>query len=403
MFDDPQFAEFMKQLEVTEQQKRSAKMAALAQFGFGLLGARKGQEGQALGRGGLLATDAFQKAMGGAREDNAQKFQLAQYVQQIKEKQRVSQGMQAATQAATTPEMGPPTPDGQMQPGGFDFAKFATAAAPYQPERSMAMLQQLQPKPEKSPWAEINPKDFTPESLREFGQTRDPTVLKARVDPKESSPFGKVSPGDFTPQSLAKYAQSGNYADLAPIDKTPRTTVNIDNAPKLPAGYRWKDGMVGQQVEALPGGPHDTSKKDAATRSGEVAQANIVLSKISQARDLVNRSALPTTGFLGGQMAKIKGTPAYDLQQLLEPIKANIGFDSLNQMRQTSPTGGALGNVTVRELELLQSKIASVEQAQSRVQFLRALHDVETEYNKIIHGPAGGGKKIDDLIKKYAP
>jgi hypothetical protein len=72
-----------------------------------------------------------------------------------------------------------------------------------------------------------------------------------------------------------------------------------------------------------------------------------------------------TTGVPGALFRKIPGTEAADLDQFLTTVKANVGFDKLQQMRETSPTGGALGQVSDRELKALQSVIASLSTEQS--------------------------------------
>lgn len=76
-----------------------------------------------------------------------------------------------------------------------------------------------------------------------------------------------------------------------------------------------------------------------------------------------------TTGFLGGMTEGIGGTPAHDLQNTLKTIKANIGFDRLQEMRDNSPTGGALGSVSENENKLLQSVWGALEQSQTTAQF----------------------------------
>lgn len=76
-----------------------------------------------------------------------------------------------------------------------------------------------------------------------------------------------------------------------------------------------------------------------------------------------------TTGFVGSQLSKIPGTPAYDLGRTLDTLLASAGFETLAEMRANSPTGGALGNVTERELALLQATWGSLQQAQSKEQF----------------------------------
>jgi hypothetical protein len=68
-------------------------------------------------------------------------------------------------------------------------------------------------------------------------------------------------------------------------------------------------------------------------------------------------------------------------------------------MRDSSPTGGALGQVTERELALLQSVAGTLDQAQSAEQLMQNLARLELEYGRVVHGPdwtptppdAGGG------------
>lgn len=72
-----------------------------------------------------------------------------------------------------------------------------------------------------------------------------------------------------------------------------------------------------------------------------------------------------TAGFLGSQLAEKPGTPAHDLKQNLSTLQALAGFKELQEMRDNSPTGGALGQVTENELKLLQKTYANIENSQS--------------------------------------
>lgn len=87
-----------------------------------------------------------------------------------------------------------------------------------------------------------------------------------------------------------------------------------------------------------------------------------------------------TTGPVGSLLESVPGTPAHDLGQLLQTINANIGFDRLQQMRNESQTGGALGQVAVQELEALQRSIASLKQSQSPAQLRKNLMTVKARY-----------------------
>ncbi len=125
---------------------------------------------------------------------------------------------------------------------------------------------------------------------------------------------------------------------------------------------------------------------DQKEKSGDevIVTGGVVLGNIDRIRNKIENSVLPTTG-IGGQMLRnIGGTAALDVSKLLAPIEASIGFDRLQRMREASPTGGALGQVSERELELLMATLSSLDQAQTEEQFLESLALIETRYTKII-------------------
>lgn len=158
---------------------------------------------------------------------------------------------------------------------------------------------------------------------------------------------------------------------------------------KPPAGYRWKqDGSL----EAIPGGPTDIKAGEAGAKAEQrklaaAGAADNVLTAVKDASKLVG---INTAG-VGSSLASIPGTDARDLSAKLETIKANLGFDRLQQMRDMSPTGGALGAVAVQELTALQATVASLDQGQSRGELKKSLNKIETHYNnwlKTVNGEA---------------
>lgn len=110
-----------------------------------------------------------------------------------------------------------------------------------------------------------------------------------------------------------------------------------------------------------------------------ITAAGNVISAIGRARELAETSG-GTTGLQGQIFRGIGGTRARDLDALVDTISSNIGFDRLQQMRDNSPTGGALGQVSEMELRLLMAVVASLDTSQSQEQFLENLDRVETKY-----------------------
>ena len=108
------------------------------------------------------------------------------------------------------------------------------------------------------------------------------------------------------------------------------------------------------------------------------AQNELLNSYFDTARE---QAGFWTTGVAGGTLAQFRGTPAYDLYNTIQTIKANIGFDKLQDMRDNSPTGGALGQVAVAEIQRLEAVLGSLDQSQSEEQFLENLQRVQDQVN----------------------
>lgn len=105
--------------------------------------------------------------------------------------------------------------------------------------------------------------------------------------------------------------------------------------------------------------------------------ANTVMAKVD---DALKDVSWVSAGPLAGGSSGVPGTPAFKLAQAVLSIKANAGFQELSKMRHESPTGGALGNVTEKELEFLQGAIASLNTAQNPADISKALADVRDSY-----------------------
>ena len=77
------------------------------------------------------------------------------------------------------------------------------------------------------------------------------------------------------------------------------------------------------------------------------------------------------------------GTDAQKLRKKLDTIKANLSIDTLQEMRAQNPTGGALGQITEMEHQILQSTIANLDQYQRPADMLYALNKIAYHYDNI--------------------
>lgn len=85
-----------------------------------------------------------------------------------------------------------------------------------------------------------------------------------------------------------------------------------------------------------------------------------------------------STGTMYAQlMSNVWGSDAAQVKAMLGPVEAAIGFDRLQTMRDMSKTGGALGAVSERELDLLKSSWEALSQALSPEEFISSLNQIQ--------------------------
>ena len=153
--------------------------------------------------------------------------------------------------------------------------------------------------------------------------------------------------------------------------------------PPPPAGYRYNSDFTA--LEPISGSSQAQSQTER--RSSQVAAANVVTRDIDRVLERLDTAVLPVTGLGATTMAAlVGGSPAADVKRLRDSLEANIAFNKLNELRQQSPTGGALGNVTDKDMDLLKAVVGSLSQDQSPRQFRENLLNVRAEFMRVIHG-----------------
>jgi hypothetical protein len=116
----------------------------------------------------------------------------------------------------------------------------------------------------------------------------------------------------------------------------------------------------------------DWEKTNADERTERVDEMNTEIGALTSiigqaenisgvAQDAGRQVGAGTTGFFS-PLKFIGGTTAADLAGNLETIKSDAFVANITEMRQNSPTGGAVGNVSDKDLEMLQSLQTSFRQ-----------------------------------------
>jgi len=150
------------------------------------------------------------------------------------------------------------------------------------------------------------------------------------------------------------------------------------------------------------------AKANTALKSLET-QSKIVTGSIDKALGTINKFS---TGY-GSYLSFLPNADARKLKNYLDTIKANVGFDKLQQMRDNSPTGGALGQVSEMENKLLQAvngalDPAQADQLEANLKQIKALYpQVLSERTEAFNADYGqylpNEKKVEKAIKRYNP
>tara|TARA_R110000824_G_scaffold349683_1_gene536564 strand:+ start:1514 stop:2917 length:1404 start_codon:yes stop_codon:yes gene_type:complete len=109
------------------------------------------------------------------------------------------------------------------------------------------------------------------------------------------------------------------------------------------------------------------------------------LTKLSAANDKTTMGANWEEGMTGYVMSFWKGSDSDKKTGLVKAIKANQGFNRLQKMRDESATGGALGQVAVKELEFLQAAIGHLDEAGQDEQAMRdQIEVIKGSYDRLM-------------------
>lgn len=234
-------------------------------------------------------------------------------------------------------------------------------------------------------------------------------------DPNSAPSVFYDGPDELVAGNLGTTIHAGRDAEgnLVPMQVSP--SGGLVPAP-LPEGVTWDPAATAEQRAYGSESGKTQAERDLAAPAIESslqqldAKTDNVLDTIDKA---VGQVGWGETGLVGQVMGGVAGTKAFDLRETVKTIKANLGFSELQAMRDASPTGGALGQVAVQELEALQSTLASLNPDQSDVQLLQNLATVrdllerqktyrraaaEAKYGVEAEVPAGGDD-VDAILK----
>lgn len=254
-------------------------------------------------------------------------------------------------------------------------------------QSQQAMMEMLPPEIRNDPvmaWlAATNPDEFTkavsqqysPQVVAEGGAQRiagtDETFRNARTfvaggDIMQTAPNGVTDVGDVSP----------TYGDRTARMVAERP-IPVNTAPGATTSFMDVGGQITGQIQGAET-PETVARREDASRAEAQSRAR-ALQVIGNTTDAIARARAQTGNLSAGVLSGLIPMNQWraNLAGTIETIQANLSFTELAQMRAASPTGGALGSIAVRELELLGATVASLNQNQSPEEFRRSLDVID--------------------------
>jgi hypothetical protein len=154
-----------------------------------------------------------------------------------------------------------------------------------------------------------------------------------------------------------------------------KVTEGIPEGLKIKAGKKDAEGNITYDLEPTP-----EVKQQIAAIKKPLETTETMLRAIGDIRKIYE-GASPATGFWGSVMQWIPASDAADVRKLVKTLQGNIAFKTLADMRAASPTGGALGAVTERELDMLASAMGSIDPGLSHFLFKGNIDEIERILN----------------------
>lgn len=241
-----------------------------------------------------------------------------------------------------------------------------------------------------------------PPPAPEFGWETMPdgTLIRTDKTSGEVTPMGQFAQGEDPTSAIQNY----EYLIESGIDPVKAQDMafggggtTINNMGNIPPGYAVQYDENGRpaSMSPVPGSPAALEAQAAADKAAMVQErqgtsTDTITDAAATARDLASQGG--TTGVMGVIQGFNPESNAAELRRQTSVLTSIATIENLNQMRQSSPTGGALGNVTEGEGRMLAAAAGALDPNASPEQYKRALDNYERTLLRIVHGQAEGDR-----------
>lgn len=194
------------------------------------------------------------------------------------------------------------------------------------------------------------------------------TFLKEASKPKERK-TQLMSPG-----SQLVDTETGNVIRTTPFKPTEPKGRNVKSQKMDDGSLVMFDGNTGDVIQTLK---PDTPEN----QEGQVQLIDKLVFQENRAQGLIDSASGWDTGLVGGVLSNVYGRDAYDRDAEIVSLKANLGFDQINAMKEEAAKYGAsgtgLGQISNIEFLSLQSTVDTLKVGMSAEAQAKALNNIK--------------------------
>ncbi len=279
------------------------------------------------------------------------------------------------------------------------------------------------------PWVSDAQKSGLQIALEQKMQANDPMrqaqLRKAQLDIERMENPQPQTTDDIREYEFArKQGYQGTFADFmqairksgaAKISNVVNTGDHPDARPmadKPPKGFQRRyDDRIGSWVdEPIPGSEAEYGRQEVETKRDETSRQSrlklgTALTSIGLNLAEIEDGGLPVTGAFGDMRRTfvgraLTGSGAYDFGNRTNQITDAAAFDEIQRMRDNSPTGGAVGQLTDKERAAIGNAVTALNSSTSSEEYQRAANAYRNLSLDLSYGAGQWalGEKADEVI-----
>jgi hypothetical protein len=209
---------------------------------------------------------------------------------------------------------------------------------------------------------------------------------------QQNAGFANIEPGSPEARALVMGQGRGPTVNV----NTGEQGLDRPELGNIPPGYQatFNPQTGSFELSAVPGGPVEAEREEDADKAQGRSESRqragqTVLRAVTRGLEFVPEIA-EGDGVAGASARKaralVPGTAEYNMKLQVDDMLSNVGLDTLQAMRENSPTGGALGQVPIQQQQRLEQVLGSFDIAQSPEVIAENFNQINNIYLDIMFG-----------------